>query len=259
VAGFGMGCVFPPMTTTAMRDVDPKLAGAASGMLNTVRQVGSVIGTAAVGALLQNRLAGSLTTEATRRSVALPQDVRHAFVGAFKDAASFTSGTSSGFSAPKGTPAALAAELSRLGSEVFSIGYVQAMRWTMILPISVIGLAALSCLAIRNRRQSPVASRRSTAPVSSLPRSVHRPARPRIAPLTLARRESGREHRLQVVAVRDQGAELGGRLGTTQEDQPRALRRSVQRTRSPVLRIVLIRITLLTFHTGEAPCRSRIV
>jgi EmrB/QacA subfamily drug resistance transporter len=158
VAGFGMGCVFPPMTTTAMRDVDPKLAGAASGMLNTVRQVGSVIGTAAVGALLQNRLAGSLTTEATRRSVALPQDVRHAFVSAFKDAASFTSGTSSGFSAPKGTPAALAAELSRLGSEVFSIGYVQAMRWTMILPISVIGLAALSCLAVRNRRQSPVDS-----------------------------------------------------------------------------------------------------
>jgi EmrB/QacA subfamily drug resistance transporter len=158
VAGFGMGCVFPPMTTTAMRDVDPKLAGAASGMLNTVRQVGSVIGTASVGALLQNRLATSLTTEATRRSVVLPQDVRHAFIGAFKDAASFTSGTSSGISAPKGTPAALAAELERLGGEVFSVGYVQAMRWTMLLPIVVIGLAAASCILVRNRREAPVDS-----------------------------------------------------------------------------------------------------
>lgn len=155
VAGFGMGCVFPPMTTTAMRDVDPKLAGAASGMLNTVRQVGSVIGTASVGALLQNRLASSLTAEATRRSVVLPEPVRHAFVGAFGQAASFTTGTSSGISVPKGTPPALAAELRRLGAEVFSIGYVQAMRWTMVMPIAVIVLAAASCLAISRRGQAP--------------------------------------------------------------------------------------------------------
>ncbi len=155
VAGFGMGCVFPPMTTTAMRDVDPKLAGAASGMLNTVRQVGSVIGTASVGALLQNRLASSLTAEATRRSVVLPEPVRHAFVGAFGQAASFTTGTSSGISVPKGTPPALAAELRRLGAEVFSTGYVQAMRWTMVMPIAVIVLAAASCLAISRRGQAP--------------------------------------------------------------------------------------------------------
>ena len=56
------------MTTMAMREVDPRMAGAASGVLNTTRQVGSVIGTAAVGALLQNRLVGSLTSQATIRS-----------------------------------------------------------------------------------------------------------------------------------------------------------------------------------------------
>ncbi|MGD0560193.1 MAG: MFS transporter, partial [Streptosporangiaceae bacterium] len=158
VAGFGMGCVFPPMTTTAMRDVDPKLAGAASGMLNTVRQVGSVIGTASVGALLQNRLASSLTAEATRRSVILPENVRHAFIGAFAQAASFTAGTTSGISVPKGTPPALAAELEKLGAEVFSVGYVQAMRWTMLMPIVVIVLAAASCLTISRRGQTRVDS-----------------------------------------------------------------------------------------------------
>jgi MFS family permease len=154
----GMGCVFPPMTTTAMRDVDPKLAGAASGMLNTVRQVGSVIGTASVGALLQNRLASSLTAEATRRSVILPENVRHAFIGAFAQAASFTAGTTSGISVPKGTPPALAAELEKLGAEVFSVGYVQAMRWTMLMPIVVIVLAAASCLTISRRGQTRVDS-----------------------------------------------------------------------------------------------------
>ena len=40
------------------------LAGAASGVNNTIRQVGSVVGSAAVGALLQNRLASHIQDEA---------------------------------------------------------------------------------------------------------------------------------------------------------------------------------------------------
>ena len=56
VAGIGIGCTFAPMTTVAMRNVSPMMAGAASGVFNTTRQVGTVIGTAGVGALLQNRL-----------------------------------------------------------------------------------------------------------------------------------------------------------------------------------------------------------
>jgi len=48
-------------------------------------------------------------------------------------------------------PAALAAQLRRLAAEVFSQGFVLAMRWTMVMPIAVVALAAASCLAIRNR------------------------------------------------------------------------------------------------------------
>ena len=44
------------MTTVALRNVNPMMAGAASGVFNTTRQVGTVIGTAGIGALLQNRL-----------------------------------------------------------------------------------------------------------------------------------------------------------------------------------------------------------
>ncbi len=87
VAGLGMGATFAPLTTTAMRDVEPVMAGAASGMLNTVRQVGSVIGTAAVGALLQNRLVAALTEEATTRSASLPASVRGPFIAGIRDAA----------------------------------------------------------------------------------------------------------------------------------------------------------------------------
>ncbi len=56
VPGIGIGCTFAPMTTVALRNVNPMMAGAASGVFNTTRQVGTVIGTAGVGALLQNRL-----------------------------------------------------------------------------------------------------------------------------------------------------------------------------------------------------------
>src|ERR1035437_8162073 len=59
IAGVGIGCTFAPLITIAMRNVNPAMAGAASGVFNTTRQVGTVIGTAGVGALLQNRLLSS--------------------------------------------------------------------------------------------------------------------------------------------------------------------------------------------------------
>ena len=154
VAGLGMGGTFAPLTTVAMREVDPRMAGAASGMLNTVRQVGSVIGTAAVGALLQNRLASSLASQAAIRSAALPAQVRAPFITGVRQAAAsglLTGGASGSGTAPRGTSAALAAQLRRLGAEVFSHGYVIAMRWTMVMPIAVVVLAAASCLLIRNQ------------------------------------------------------------------------------------------------------------
>jgi len=154
VAGLGMGGTFAPLTTVAMREVDPRMAGAASGVLNTTRQVGSVIGTAAVGALLQNRLVAALTSQATIKSAALPAAARAPFVNGFRRSASggLLSGGPSG-SAPGGAPggSALAAQLHRLGAEVFSTGYVLAMRWTMVMPIAVVLVAAASCLAIKNK------------------------------------------------------------------------------------------------------------
>ena len=42
VAGIGIGCTFAPMTTVALRNVNPMMAGAASGVFNTTRQVGTV-------------------------------------------------------------------------------------------------------------------------------------------------------------------------------------------------------------------------
>ena len=158
VAGIGMGCTFAPLVTVAMRDVDPRMAGAASGVLNTVRQVGLVIGTATVGALLQNRLVSSMTSQATTRAAALPAQVRGRFITEIQASArggiEVGAGQNGGIARQSGLPASLAAEVGRIGHDVFSFGYVNAMKTTMALPVVLLAVGAASCLAIKGRKQS---------------------------------------------------------------------------------------------------------
>ena len=56
VTGTGMGMTFAPMTAAAMREVPPRIAGSASGIINTMRNVGQVLGIAILGSLLRSQL-----------------------------------------------------------------------------------------------------------------------------------------------------------------------------------------------------------
>jgi EmrB/QacA subfamily drug resistance transporter len=157
--GVGMGCIFAPMATEAMRGVPPRLAGAASGLNNTIRQIGSVIGSAAVGALLQHQLATALREEATTRAGALPATYRGEFVDGFARAASGGLEVGAGQSGaaqhlPAGLPAAVVAQIHRLSTEVFQFGFVRAMHVSLVFPVAVIAAAAVACLAMR-RYQAP--------------------------------------------------------------------------------------------------------
>ena len=160
VAGLGMGCIFAPLVTVAMRDIEPRMAGAASGVLNTVRQVGLVIGTAAVGALLQNRLVSAMADQASARSAALPPQLRGRAVAGIDNSAKNgirVKASQSGGSTHlgPGLSARVAAEIARIGHDVFTFGYVTAMRQTMLLPIILLGVGALSCLAIKQGKRAP--------------------------------------------------------------------------------------------------------
>ncbi|GAA1728871.1 drug resistance transporter, EmrB/QacA subfamily [Dietzia kunjamensis subsp. schimae] len=53
--GVANGCVWAPTSSTAMRRLELASAGAGSGVYNTTRQVGAVLGSAAIGALVQAR------------------------------------------------------------------------------------------------------------------------------------------------------------------------------------------------------------
>ncbi|MDF9716007.1 MFS transporter [Nocardioides sp. ChNu-153] len=62
LALFGVGSAFlwAPLSATATRNLPLPSAGAGSGVYNTTRQVGAVLGSAAVAALIQARLAANL-------------------------------------------------------------------------------------------------------------------------------------------------------------------------------------------------------
>jgi MFS family permease len=171
VAGFGMGCVFAPLVTVAMRNIQPQMAGAASGVLNTVRQVGLVIGTAAVGALLQNRLLSSMTSQARTRSAALPAPVRGEFIS--KAQAYASNGLQAGSSQSSfeklvaGFPHAVQAEVGQMFRAVWGFGYIGAMRDTMLLPVILLAVGAVSCLALRQGKRQTPAEAAGAAPATA--------------------------------------------------------------------------------------------
>jgi MFS family permease len=158
LSGVGMGFIWTPIFALATRDLRPDLAGVASGVVNTFQELGGVIASAAVGALLQNRLAVALHDQAVSYSSQLPAGFRGRFVDGFSQAArsGFEVGrgqTGGSIDLPSSIPASIAGTIQQLAHDVFTHAFVAAMRPTMILPIAVILFAAVSCLAVRAKRQ----------------------------------------------------------------------------------------------------------
>lgn len=58
--GIASACVWSPISTTVTRNLPQSQAGAGSGVYNTTRQIGSVLGSASVAALIQIRLAAEM-------------------------------------------------------------------------------------------------------------------------------------------------------------------------------------------------------
>jgi MFS family permease len=79
ITGTGMGLTFAPMTAAAMASVPPRIAGSASGIINTMRNVGQVLGIAVLGSLLQSQV-GARTADALE-SLPLDQATRDRVVG----------------------------------------------------------------------------------------------------------------------------------------------------------------------------------
>ena len=128
--------IWGPLATSANRNLPLHLAGAGSGVYNTTRQVGSVIGSAAIAALMSARIAARLGPEA---------------------AEGFAGG-------PQGAGADSGAPLPPQVAESLSAAFADSM----LLPVGVLLVGALAALAMEAMRHAgrPV----SRADRSSRPR-----------------------------------------------------------------------------------------
>jgi hypothetical protein len=153
LAGLGLGMTFAPLQTIAMRNIQPRMAGAAAGVINAARQFGAVIGGAAIGALLQIQLAARLDESARINADALPMSVRTRFVEGFSHA-----GTSKGLQVGTGQtgghlpdviPESVRPGVLQVATKTFYEAYLPAMRITLLLPLAVLALAAVAVLLVR--------------------------------------------------------------------------------------------------------------
>ncbi|WP_072687269.1 DHA2 family efflux MFS transporter permease subunit [Rhodococcus marinonascens] len=80
VVGMGNGLAWPAIASSATRNLPQHQAGAGSGVYNTTRQVGGVIGVAGIGALMTLRLtANGVPERAVSEVGAVPPDLREGF------------------------------------------------------------------------------------------------------------------------------------------------------------------------------------
>ncbi|WP_260193981.1 MFS transporter [Actinophytocola gossypii] len=162
VAGVGIGCVFAPLTAAATARLPGDLVGAASGVFNTSRQVGGVLGSAAVGMLLQVGVAFAVPDAARTYAERLPPRYREEFVSRISDAAN----TASQFdSATPPVPSNLDPDVAdivrRIVVDVFHVGFTNAAKASLMLPIAILLLGALAATGIvlpRHSRRDQIAN-----------------------------------------------------------------------------------------------------
>ena len=90
LAGFANACIWAPLASTATHNLPVQQAGAGAGIYNTTRQVGSVLGSAAISALIASRmsangLGGGKVAEGGAGQGAIPEFVKDAFSSALAE------------------------------------------------------------------------------------------------------------------------------------------------------------------------------
>lgn len=147
--GVGTGCVFSPMASLATAGLDQRTAGAGAGAFNTTRQVGGVIGSAAIVATLQTRLAVTLPAAAQQVAGTLPEEYRQGFVDGFASMGGAFSGGRGSVPVPDGVPSSVAEAISAAGTSAFGTGFAQAAGDTMLLVAAVLLVGLVAGLGMR--------------------------------------------------------------------------------------------------------------
>ncbi|WP_402469005.1 DHA2 family efflux MFS transporter permease subunit [Isoptericola aurantiacus] len=153
--GLGTGLTFSPLSNLATSGLDHRTAGAGAGAFNTNRQVGGVIGSAAIVAMLSSRLGVTIPAAASDAAADLPEQYRQAFVdGVAQAAGSAEQAGQGGFQVPDGVPDDVAAQLGAAAQHAVGSGFATAAGQSLLL-VGAVLLVGVVCAAFMSADQRP--------------------------------------------------------------------------------------------------------
>ncbi len=170
VSGFGIGIVMAPMTSAVMASAPDDKAGSASGVLSTMRQLGSVLGIAVMGAVLQNRAIAYLEQTVTAKLDAVPfipaaakEQIITGVTSAVTNMGEMRAGGSAAGQPPEAVrnmlaqaPAEAVAFVTSLFSRDLVMGeFVRAMKTTFFASMAVLLVGALVAQLIQSHVRKP--------------------------------------------------------------------------------------------------------
>lgn len=141
--GAGMGMIMSQINNMTLSALPPAMAGEASGLTNTLRQLGSTIGAALLGAVLLSSVPSHISSGVAASTV-IPQPAKAAISQALQ-----SQGTNIEFAAPASGPAqspAIGQEISRIVDQAIT----DANRETFLYTLAFILLGLLVSFGLPN-------------------------------------------------------------------------------------------------------------
>jgi EmrB/QacA subfamily drug resistance transporter len=141
ISGIGIGLAVAPVTSAVMATAPRDRVGNASGVLSTMRQVGSLMGIAILGAVLQNRITANITS-GVHAIQGIPEAIKQKIV-----AGAAAGGSQMGI--PKGIPGMPAAAIKTMEA-LFQTWFTNAVASTFVVAVILASIGGLCAFLLRS-------------------------------------------------------------------------------------------------------------
>ena len=170
ISGIGIGFAVAPVTSAVMATAPKDRVGNASGVLSTMRQVGSLLGIAVLGAVLQNRVTANIT-EGVQAISQIPEALKQKII-----AAASSGGMQMG--APQGS-SDMPAVAQQMIATLFKGWFTDAIASSFIVAVAFAVVGGLCALLLRSHvTETQAATETSAGAPRSSPWRRRRPPRP---------------------------------------------------------------------------------
>ncbi|MFT4147356.1 MAG: MFS transporter [Micrococcaceae bacterium] len=167
LAGIGLGGLFSPIANIVTQSSPRHLIGAGSGVFNTVRQLGGVMGGAVVASVLASNTTKYLDAQADAQASKFPEQMRSTIVSSIKSSGGGASefGSSQKFTPPPGVPADVVTNIKNTVDSIVKTGLSEASSHTLIMLLVPLILGAIACLLMQNLKLGKAPKDESLIPV----------------------------------------------------------------------------------------------